>query len=296
MSSFSSSVETKKNERGSVVVATLKGGSEWVEVNLFGATVTSWTSNGRPLLFVSSKSLFDNKKPIRGGIPLVFPQFGPWDGGRPQHGFARSSTWSLSNEDRTEEDDEVSFLLQLENDETTYAIWPHEFRLKYRVTLKRAQLILNLKVENVGEKEFLFTSLLHTYFRLDDVLGVTVTGLYGLTYTDKTDNMAVKKETQDKVSIRALTDRIYSNTPPVHHISVPSGETVVLEKVNFPDTVLWNPWVDNAKVMSDFGDEEYKNMVCVEAGAVSSPVTLPGHSSWIASQSLTYLPHQPASI
>ena len=34
--------------------------------------------------------------------------------------------------------------------------------------------------------------------------------------------------------------------------------------------VVWNPWIDKARAMSDFGDEEYKRMVCVEAGHIQN--------------------------
>jgi glucose-6-phosphate 1-epimerase len=46
-------------------------------------------------------------------------------------------------------------------------------------------------------------------------------------------------------------------------------QVVKLEKENFPDTVVWNPWIEKAKAMADFGDDEYKEMICVESGYVS---------------------------
>lgn len=75
-------------------------------VTLHGATVIEWTAGGSPsasrdenLLFVSDQAVFDGKKAIRGGIPLVFPQFGAGLNGPtgclPSHGFARVSKWSF---------------------------------------------------------------------------------------------------------------------------------------------------------------------------------------------------------
>jgi len=47
---------------------------ERVEVLLHGATVISWKSaNGKENLFLSSKAHLDGSKPVRGGIPIVFP-------------------------------------------------------------------------------------------------------------------------------------------------------------------------------------------------------------------------------
>ncbi|RWW86869.1 hypothetical protein BHE74_00004335, partial [Ensete ventricosum] len=52
-------------------------GSE-AEIYLFGGCITSWkVSNGKDLLFVRPDAVFNGKKPISGGIPHCFPQFGP---------------------------------------------------------------------------------------------------------------------------------------------------------------------------------------------------------------------------
>ena len=108
------------SDDSSRVSASLPTG-ERVEVLLHGATVISWKSaNGKENLFMSSKAVLDGSKPVRGGIPLVFPvcpffrdidqigmqtdvstlqNFGPPPAtphpasALPQHGFARSSRW-----------------------------------------------------------------------------------------------------------------------------------------------------------------------------------------------------------
>ena len=59
-----------------------------------------------------------------------------------------------------------------------------------------------------------------------------------------------------------------------------------LQKYNFPDTVIWNPWVEKAKEIQDFGDDEFPNLICVESGHVSSPVTLMPGTAFEASQIL----------
>lgn len=89
------------------------------------------------------------------------------------------------------------------------------------------------------------------------------------------------------MTIGEWTDRIYQNTAQEHIITnVVSGRKMRIQKYNFPDTVIWNPWMDQAKEMSDFGDDEYPNMVCVEAGHVSSPVILLPGTAFEASQIL----------
>merc|ERR1712232_671704 len=66
------------------------------EIYLLGATLCSYkTSDGKEQIFVSPGAIWDGKKAIRGGVPLVFPQFGQPDKAMPQHGFARSSIWAV---------------------------------------------------------------------------------------------------------------------------------------------------------------------------------------------------------
>lgn len=115
------------------------------------------------------------------------------------------------------------------------------------------------------------------------------------------------------VTVNEWTDRIYQHTPQEHIITnVVSGRKMKLQKYNFPDTgkitsnpdlkyesfysnerkisfsfsVIWNPWVDQAREIGDLGDDEYPNMLCVEAGHVSTPVILLPGTAFEASQIL----------
>lgn len=62
---------TVQSDQGKVTASLPTGDS--VEILLYGATVTSWKSNGKENLFVSQAAKLDGSKPVRGGIPLVFP-------------------------------------------------------------------------------------------------------------------------------------------------------------------------------------------------------------------------------
>ena len=71
-------------------------------VYLHGAHVAHFQPKGeRPVLWMSAESRFEAGKPIRGGVPICFPWFGPKDGSpdAPLHGFARILTWTLSTVD-----------------------------------------------------------------------------------------------------------------------------------------------------------------------------------------------------
>ena len=68
-------------------------------------------------------------------------------------------------------------------------------------------------------------------------------------------DLFIFQECRDVVMIGEHTDRVYTNTPPEHIITnVVSGRKMRVQKYNFPDTVIWNPWVDKAKEIPDFGN------------------------------------------
>lgn len=257
------------------VVVLDRGNNTTCTINLHGATAVSWRVNNQEQLFVSKQAVFDGKKAIRGGIPFVFPQFGPWSFG-PQHGFARMIRWNLEKPPERLPSGDVEAIFSLMDSDFTRSMWNYQFRLTYRLILREKELHFNIAVFNPSKDlTFSFNMLLHTYFKVPDVRRCQITGLQGCTFIDKTRDAAIYQETRDVVTINEWTDRVYQNTAQEHIITnVVSGRKMRIQKYNFPDTVIWNPWLDHAKDMSDFGDDEYPNMVCVEAGHVSSPVIL----------------------
>lgn len=256
-------------------------------VHLHGATITSWIANGQEVLFVSQKSVWDEVKAIRGGIPVVFPNFGAWSQDRPQHGFARTKKWSIIAISKA--DDAVTVTLSLVDDEETRKLWDHKFELEYIITLKQDQLKTNFVVHNRGDSMFDFTSLLHTYFKLDNIDNAQVHGLTNFNYSDKLQNGNIFPETNDAITIRSETDRIYYETGNQHIVETGNANNrkITIKKENFPDTVVWNPWIAKSKAMSDFGDEEYKEMICVEVGYVYKRCNLNANKSISMSQELT---------
>lgn len=104
------------------------------DVYLFGGCVISWKqANGSEVLYVRPDAVFDKSKPISGGIPHCFPQFGP--GAMQQHGFARNLDWAIGSTSADvqpdERDPEVELVLT-PNDYTT-KMWPFKFRAVYTV-------------------------------------------------------------------------------------------------------------------------------------------------------------------
>src|SRR3954468_15120906 len=106
------------------------------EVYLHGAHVTSWIpSGGTQRLFLSERSDFGGSAAIRGGIPVIFPQFAA-RGPLPKHGFARASDWELVNFDAQHgRATQGRATLRFSSSAATRAIWPGEFIAELRVSV-----------------------------------------------------------------------------------------------------------------------------------------------------------------
>ncbi|KAB8239623.1 D-hexose-6-phosphate mutarotase [Aspergillus alliaceus] len=289
--------------RDNTVEATLPSG-ESATIHLYGATVTSWKlANGKEQLFVSEKAHLDGSKPIRGGIPVVFgpPPQNHATSSLPQHGFARNSTWEFLGKSSSESlgkdysgDDSVKLDFGLSRPMLTEEFqkaWPYDFGLVYSVTLTKEGLETSLQVQNKGSENFDFQVLLHTYFKIDDITDIRVKNLESKAYADKTQNATVVTETSSAIEINKETDRVYQSLDPKVPIVVSSASddkpifSITREGLN--DVVVWNPWIEKAKGMADFGpDEAYKNMICVEAGSVSGWQTLEAGDFWEGGQTI----------
>ncbi len=116
-------------------------------------------AEGNEALFLSPKANFSVGTSIRGGVPIVFPQFGGL-GQLPAHGFARTQIWELV------ESAPDHATLHLHDNENLTNIWSHKFELEYTVRIGGNQLELSLKVTNTDSAPFEFTSALHTYLRV----------------------------------------------------------------------------------------------------------------------------------
>uniref|UniRef100_A0A1B0C763 glucose-6-phosphate 1-epimerase n=1 Tax=Glossina palpalis gambiensis TaxID=67801 RepID=A0A1B0C763_9MUSC len=257
---------------------------------ILGATVVSWRVNNQEQLFVSKLASFDGKRSIRGGVSFVFPQYGAWSFGA-QHGFARITRWNLERPPERLHNGDVEAIFSLMDNEFTRSMWNYQFRITYRLILREKELHFHIGVYNPSkELSFTFNLLLHTYLKVPDVRRCQITGLHVytkifLTLYDKTRDGAIYQEGREVVAVNEWTDRIYQHTPQEHIVTnVVSGRKMRIHKYNFPDTVIWNPWVDKAREITDFGDDEFPNMLCVEAGHVSSPVILLPGTAFEASQ------------
>lgn len=54
--------------------------------------------------------------------------------------------------------------------------------------------------------------------------------------------------------------------------------------------VVWNPWDKKSKTMSDLGDDEYKQMLCVDGAAIEKPITLKPGEEWTGRLEIAVVP------
>lgn len=248
------------------------------EIILQGAHVTHFQTAdaAAPLLFLSGSSHFAPGKPIRGGVPVCFPWFGPRAGHSESsaHGFARILPWEV--ESLTGSNDRgVNAVLRLTSSEQTRADWPHDFIARLRVEVAR-QLKITLEVENTGAAPFHFEAALHTYFAVSDIRNVSVTGLEGAAYIDKVDGQRRKQLGSEPLRIEAETDWVFPGNDATCIIDDPAlSRRIVVEKSGSHTAVVWNPWIAKAAAMPDFGADEWPRMLCIEtANTGADAITL----------------------
>lgn len=238
------------------------------EMYLHGAHVTSWKPAGNEeVLFVSTKSRWEEGQAIRGGIPICFPWFrGKSDDPHaPAHGFVRTKTWQL--ESISEDASGVTVAMFTQSDEHTRKWWPGEFRLVHRVTFG-SELRLELVCRNTGTTPFRFEEALHTYNRIANIQDARVQGLDGVSYLDNTESNEEKTQRGD-VLIASLTDNAYCNTQiEVDLLDADKKRRIRLRKENSLSTVVWNPWSEGAARLQDLGDGEWRQFLCVEASNI----------------------------
>jgi glucose-6-phosphate 1-epimerase len=249
------------------------------EIYLHGAHVTNFKKqNEAPMLFLSQCSRFEANQPIRGGIPVIFPWFGPREG-MGMHGFARIKPWEIK-EIVPAPDGSVSVRLRLPNYPEASA-YP-SFVAEYVVTVNEALTLELMVTNNSSDAKLEFEECFHTYFAVEDIAATSITGLKGISYLDKVANFAKKTETEEAIRVVSEMDRIYLDaTGTVEVRDARLGRVIRVAKEHSASTVLWNPWIAKAQQMPDFGNEEYQKMVCVESGNLNGNkvVLEPGKSS-----------------
>lgn len=255
-------------------------------VTLYGGHLVSWqTSDGQEHLFCSRDSALDGSRAIRGGVPVIFPQFGARGTGM-RHGFARVATWQLESSGNADGAAWAQFALtQADLPEAIAATWAYEFTLRLRVAVMAQALELSLSVHNMGEQAFPFSAALHSYFAIDQLSEARVGGLQRVRYSDETPQDALQAE--EVLQFADKLDRIYYQLPGALHLQTGS-RTLRLEQQGFTDAVVWNPGAQDAAALPDLADDEYQRFICIEP-ALIQPDLLAAGAEWTGRQHLAFI-------
>jgi len=253
-----------QNGNGEIPYIVVENQYAKARICLQGAHVTEFQPNNRqPILWLSQKSEFKANHPIRGGVPLCWPWFGPHaeNPELPAHGFARRQMWQVA---RTTApiDGTTRIELTLVDTPESRQIWNFKFNLALRITVGPA-LTLALTTCNTDSRAFQITQALHTYLKVGDSSQISISGLEKTGYFDNLTG-EVRRQIQP-VTISEESNRIYLQTTATCVVDDPVLQRKIsIRKAGSHSTVVWNPWINKSQQMTDFGDDEYRGMVCVE--------------------------------
>ncbi|MGC4061699.1 MAG: D-hexose-6-phosphate mutarotase [Aquabacterium sp.] len=257
-------------------------------VLLHGGHVVSWIpAGGEEQLYLSPKAVAGDGQAVRGGVPVVFPQFeqkGP-DTSLPRHGLARTRTWAVDSSSVGK--DHAQLTLVLRDDAQTRALWPHGFALELTISVNGARLDMELHAHNTGETTWPFSAALHTYLSVSDLSLVRLQGLEGRRYVDSVAGGEAIEDHPEK-RFYGEVDRIYANVK-ADLLLRDGPRRLSIETDDMPDAVIWNPGPDKCAALKDMPAEGWQHMLCIEAARINQPVTLAPDESWTGRQSLTLL-------
>lgn len=259
---------------------------------LHGAHLVSWLPAGRSeQLYLSPVARFDGETAVRGGVPVIFPQFDR-SGDLPRHGFARNRSWqALSLQSGA---DDALAVLRLVDDDVSLAIWPHRFVAELSVRISPLRLDIELAVEHreadapgPTPEPLRFTTALHSYLRVDDAGSSRLDGLQRLRYFDKVASTEQIDAAPHLIPDGEL-DRIYFDV--ARPLQLRDGDRQIeIASQGFNDVVVWNPGADLAAKLEDMPDDGWRNMLCVEAASVGKLVEVSPGDCWIGRQTITVI-------
>lgn len=247
-------------------------------ISLHGGHLLWFKPQGeKDIIWLSEKAIFDQSKAVRGGIPICWPWFG--QAGTPSHGFARTSQWSLL--EHRENEHGVIVSLTLEDNDETYAIWPHKF--KNVLTFEIGQeLKVSLTSTNTDNQPWSYSGALHTYFDIANINDIDITGM-GPNYLDST-LQGKACEGSSTLTFTSETDRVY--TQPEATITINdtnNNREILVTNEGHNAAVIWNPWQALSISMGDMADNSFETMVCVESTIHQPSIELaPGQSHTLA--------------
>jgi len=212
-------------------------------------------------IWLSKESHFKEGEAIRGGIPLCWPRFGNRDASLPQHGFARIAKFSLL--DIVEISPTLTQVrFGLKETPKSLELWPFSFELEVIFEIGK-QLSIAMHTKNCSQKQMMLTQALHTYFCVDDISKIKISGLEGIGFVDTLDD-TTKKESEPIVIDREI-DRVYLGTKEKHIVFEDGSKKLSIDAKGSDSCIVWNPWIEKCAKMSAMQPKAYREFVCIES-------------------------------
>ena len=262
-------------------------GGDRVVVAHHGAQVLSWQAAGRERLYLSPASAMDGRSPIRGGIPVCFPQFnqrGPV-AELPKHGFVRQLPWTPHPPHVHAQ--QAHLALTLSDSAATRQWWAQAFDARVLVTLSPGALEVALVVRNTDTRELRFTGALHTYLAVSDVTQARLTGLAGHAEWDAVRDQHGSAAAE--LRFAGEFDRVYSAPSQALHLHDGAQALAIEQDSGWAQSVVWNPGADKGAALPDMPPEGWRQMLCVEAAQVYEPICIAAGDFWQGAQRLRVL-------
>ena len=272
------SVDIQRIQMDQLACWRIRRGDDELLVAEQGAQVLSYRQGDRPLIWLSEEASFQQGQSVRGGVPVCWPWFGDLtrnpkevqasyqgEAEAPFHGLVRGLDWQLEQQ-RCEGD---TGILEFSCPQAlgTLPGWPQRVELSLQVRLDD-RLHLALTSRNLGEKPVAISQALHSYFAVGDIRQISVQGLKGRRYIETLENWQQRQQRGDP-QITGETDRIYLDLPPDLHLTDPVWKRRIrLETSGSRSAILWNPWIAKAQRLSQFADDAWQRMLCIETANV----------------------------
>ncbi|MDH4584032.1 D-hexose-6-phosphate mutarotase [Pseudomonas sp. BN415] len=250
-----------------------------------GAQILGYQRDGEPpLIWLSNQAAYQKGKAVRGGVPVCWPWFGDLrrnpaevqgmhEGGPlcPAHGLVRELDWELLNIDT--DGPTVHMAFAVDSRSPLLPGWPHAAKLHLDIRLGEA-LQVSLSNHNLGDTPLAISQALHSYFAISDVREVEVEGLDGCPYIETLEDWQLRKQ-QGSLAFSSETDRIYLKTPSRMSILDRAWKRrIQLDVEGSASAVVWNPWIDKARRLSQFAEDAWQGMLCIETARVMDDILM----------------------
>ncbi len=268
-------VDIQRIEKDQLACWRIRRGDDELLVAEQGAQILSYRRGDTPpIIWLSEEAAFQQGQSVRGGVPICWPWFGDLGRNRedvramyqseaeaPFHGLVRGLDWRL--EQQRSEGDTALLEFVCPQAQGTLSGWPHRVELTLQIRLDE-RLHIALISRNLGDRPVALSQALHTYFAVGDIHQVSVEGLDGARYIDTLENWQHRQQ-QGDLRYEGETDRIYLDLPPTLSLRDPLlNRRITLHTQGSRSAILWNPWIAKAQRLSQFADDAWQRMACIE--------------------------------